>query len=630
MGQINLIGGAYQSRSVLADAQMCMGWYVENIESQLGESAAALYPCPGLKIFGAPEQGGNVPGQLKTVKPFCRGSWYIDGRAWVVIGNNLFEVFADGSFVWRNQNLPFPDDGLPASMVSSNLGGNPGQLAICAGGQFFVLNTSTNAVQRIAQANFNDKDTAQVGYCQGFFIVSTRASNLWFVSAALDATQWPNQSGISVFAENIVTMIVDHTETFFASNKRAIIYYVSGNPLFPLDVAGGTSMEVGSGATFATVRMNNTFYWLEESERGSRRAVYAQGYTPVRCSTHAIEYAWGKYERIDDAQAFTYQQEGHEFWQIWFPTADKTWVFDAATNIWHERGFRDKTSDPPVIHAHRACAHMFAFGKHLVGDRASTTLYEMNLPKVSADGNSWEFCDDFGNSIPRIRRAPFISKEQERIGMSQLQILLEPGLALPGQFPANQPGLTFNLLDSNNQLWAIAVDDEQHFIPNKTAAGGYTPRYLNDTTNQFTFQLTITPQGNVVLAELPINLGQPQSIRLVSNTGQSFCVLGVESIGNKLGQIVLLESGKLYRGAILMLSWSDDGCKTFARQRFLDCGQAGETTKRIIQRRMGMTRHRVFQIEAADPVPYYIINGFLEADGYQPGERLVKEMTKRA
>lgn len=635
MARLGLVGPSYSSRSLLADAQKCLGWYPEIIESQEGQSAMALYPCPGLKAFGAPQSGTSALAQAKSANPFVRGEYEINGLAFAVIGNNLYQLFADGSFTLLNPNLPFPDDGLPASMVSSNTAGNPGQLLIAAGGNAYVLNLSTNAIQQIARANFgdaqkNELDLAQVGYCDGFFIVSTRNSNFWFVSAALDATAWPNQSGISVFAENIVSMLIDHREAFFAGTKRSIIYYASGNPLFPFDVLGGTFMEVGAGAAFATVRMNNTFFWIEQSERGDRIARYAQGYTPVRISNHAVEAAWSKFSRIDDAVAFSYQQDGHEFWHITFPSADQTWVYDAATQMWHERAFRDPASDPPVLHAHRAMSHMFAFGKHLVGDRASTAIYEMNLPQLSAAGNSYDFADDFGNPIPRIRRAPYVSREQERIGFSQLQILLETGLTLQGQFPGNKPGLTFNLMDSTGQLWAVAVDDAGHFISTPTAQGGYAPRYLNDLTNTVTFQLTISIEGQVLPVAMPSNLGAPQTIKLVSNTGKTSCVLGVVSLGNGLGQMAVNELGAIYRGAELILNWSDDGCKTFCRERFLDCGLPGETTKRIIQRRMGMSRQRVFQIQASDPVPWRIIDAYLEADGYEPMQRLTSELAKRA
>ncbi|MFE1676613.1 hypothetical protein ACFMJE_18460, partial [Acinetobacter baumannii] len=68
----------------------------------------------------------------------------------------------------------------------------------------------------------------------------------------------------------------------------------------------------------------------------------AVGYTGKRISTHAIEYAIQSYSTITDAIAFTYQQEGHSFYVLTFPTADKTWVFDVSTELWHERaGFVD-------------------------------------------------------------------------------------------------------------------------------------------------------------------------------------------------------------------------------------------------------------------------------------------------
>ena len=43
--------------------------------------------------------------------------------------------------------------------------------------------------------------------------------------------------------------------------------------------------------------------------------------------------------------AYAYQEQGHTFYVLNFPTAGATWVWDVTTDVWHERGFWNANSD---------------------------------------------------------------------------------------------------------------------------------------------------------------------------------------------------------------------------------------------------------------------------------------------
>jgi hypothetical protein len=57
-----------------------------------------------------------------------------------------------------------------------------------------------------------------------------------------------------------------------------------------------------------------------------------------------------------------------------FPTEDQTWVYDASTNLWHERGSWDGV-DFTVLPVR---CHAYAFGRHLVGGRSTGNVYAMS------------------------------------------------------------------------------------------------------------------------------------------------------------------------------------------------------------------------------------------------------------
>jgi len=63
----------------------------------------------------------------------------------------------------------------------------------------------------------------------------------------------------------------------------------------------------------------------------------------------------------------------------------------------------------------------------------------------------------------------------------------------------------------------------------------------------------------------------------------------------------------------------------------VDCGKAGEFSKRAIWRRLGRARDRVYELSVSDPISWRVIDAYLKATpGFAPTERLVKNYGKGA
>ena len=214
-----------------------------------------------------------------------------------------------------------------------------------------------------------------------------------------------------------VSMICDHREPWFFGAKKAIGYYNSGAG-FPVFIPiQGAFIESGSGATWATVQLDNAILWLDQDERGNMVARRLRGYVGERVSTHAVEAFWQKYATTSDAIGWTYQLDGHSFWVIYFPTANKTWAYDVATSLWHERGsFVTQTG---TYIADRAMSHTFNFGLHLVGDPFSGTIYSLtNAVHTEA-----------GKPIRGFRRSPNLITDNKWIYFDQFEAVMDTGLA---------------------------------------------------------------------------------------------------------------------------------------------------------------------------------------------------------
>jgi hypothetical protein len=78
-------------------------------------------------------------------------------------------------------------------------------------------------------------------------------------------------------------------------------------------------------------------FWLGSDARGKGVVYRSNGYAGQRISTHAVEWQIQQYGDLSDAIGYTYQQDGHAFYVLVFPSANTTWVYDVATQAWHER-----------------------------------------------------------------------------------------------------------------------------------------------------------------------------------------------------------------------------------------------------------------------------------------------------
>jgi hypothetical protein len=105
----------------------------------------------------------------------------------------------------------------------------------------------------------------------------------------------------------------------------------------PLQRIQGAFNELGCAAPYSVAKMDNGLFWLGRDRRGEGIVYRANGYSGVRISTHAVEWQIQQYADMSDAIAYTYQQDGHSFYVLVFPSANTTWVYDAATQAWHER-----------------------------------------------------------------------------------------------------------------------------------------------------------------------------------------------------------------------------------------------------------------------------------------------------
>jgi hypothetical protein len=427
VARFGFVGPSYTSQSLTSDAQTCMNMYPETNESGAGKSGLVLYPTPGLKLF-CTLAGSSV-----------RGQWVAVGRWFAVSGTNLYEIFSNGTFVSRGT---VANDNQSVSMANSSI-----ELVVVSAGNAYSLLLNTNNFLAIPPATFTGTPI-KVENIDGFFLIQYANSNQFTISLVLDGRTWPGGQiiGVNFFSDNIVSTISTHREYFVFGQKASVVYYDSGS-LQIFDAITASQMEQGCIATFSPAVLDNTVYWLGGDSRGNGMVWKASGYTPQRVSNHAVEFAIQNYATITDAVGYGYQDEGHSFYVLYFPTANKTWVYDVATQMWHERGFW--RTDTGAYEAHHSQNHVQAFGNHYVGDWSTGKIYQMDI----------NFFDDAGNPKRFLRRSPHVAAECEWMFHKQLQVDLETGIGpipplLDGSGNPRGPQVTLRFSNDGAKTWS--------------------------------------------------------------------------------------------------------------------------------------------------------------------------------
>lgn len=559
---------------------------------------------------------------IATLDGAPRAQHEFNGRLFVIAGTKFYEIV---------QNTPGPpitvtanvlgsglaNDGLPASMAT-----NETQLLMCSGGSVYLYTFATNVFVQVAAANFTlstgPAPVIQVAFCDSFFLALIANSQTVCISNVLDGANW-NLNGqivVSVFPDNIVGMVVDHRELGLIGRTKSVTYLATGSAnVFDVNPSG--FIEQGGHATFAISQLDNSVFWLGADERGSGIGWRLNGYTPVRVSTHAVELAWKSYPKRSDAVSYSYQDEGHAFWVILFPSANNgngaTWVYDTASGLWHERDLLNLISGQSM--GHPSWNHTFVFGAHIVGDWRSAKLYQM----------STNFYDNAGVPIVRVRRAPHISTELEVTRHTRFVLDMETGLGPEPPLQGTGTPTVLTLKDANNVLWGVTTLDTGLLQATAGSLGPAQTIFLN--VGAATWQLGVTIAGLLTTTAVAF-AANPNFITMVSSSGTSAWDLSVTSIG--LLQTIN-NTQLLARGPIVYLRWSDDGGHTWSSAQPRDAGQAGNYKVRVRWARLGRARIRTYEVSCSDPIPVRFVDAYINASpGYQPAERMSHQYRKVA
>ena len=298
---------------------------------------------------------------------------------------------------------------------------NGTQLFIACNPRSFIYNEVTNAFAEITDPDFAGAVT--VGYLDGYFVFNEPNSQRVWVSQLLDGTQIDPLSFASAEGspDGLVAINVNHREAWLFGTDSVEVWYNAGLPDFPLTRIQGAFNELGCAAAFSVAKLDNSVFWLGQDARGEGIVYRSQGYSGQRISTHAVEWQIQQYADMSDAVGYTYQQDGHGFYVLNFPSANQTWVYDVATQAWHERaGFLNGN-----FTRNRGNCQCNFRGTIIVGDFENGNIYALDLTTYADNGGPQKWLRSW-------RALPTGQNNLKRTAQHSLQLDCETGVGLNG------------------------------------------------------------------------------------------------------------------------------------------------------------------------------------------------------
>lgn len=359
-----LTEGAYTSRALIANAQRCVNLYPEKNPAD-SEAPVTHNVTPGLTVL-------STAPVLTEGRCLYRAS---NNVIYAVVGSGVYMISA--SWVFTLLGTIGTTNGI-CSMVDDDT-----QILLVDGSPTgYKIILSTNVFSKVTDVNFFGAD--KVGFLDTL-LVSNVAATQQFQSTKPNVFVWDplyfaSKTG---YNDRLVTLAVCHREIWLLGSQTSEVWYNAGNAGFPFALFPGTFIQHGCAAKYSVAKHDLNVFWLSQDDDGQGIVVMGSYYKAERISTYAIENAIAGYSRIDDAIGFTYQQGGHIFYVLTFPTADRTWVYDKQTDLWHERNSIDANG---VEHRWRPNCAVNAYGTVVALDYQNGKLYKLDLNSFNEDG----------------------------------------------------------------------------------------------------------------------------------------------------------------------------------------------------------------------------------------------------
>jgi hypothetical protein len=290
---------------------------------------------------------------------------------------------------------------------------------------------------QIADLDFPENPT-HCEYIDTYFFVNRGGTEQVYKSAPEDPTDWNALEFTSAEArkDNALALGSHARDLYVFGSDTTEVFYNSGNADFPFDRYPGGLFEFGIAAPYSAAKSAAGVLWLARNADGDAVIIKAQGLSPAIVSDDDIEWQINGYSTIDDAFGFVYRIRGRWFYELNFPTAGKTWVYQIEDQLWHER-------ESYGVGRHRVNGYCYRSGAHIVADSEEGRFGTLD-PLVY---------EEFSQPLVRRRVSQSLSVNDRLLTYNEVVIEVQPGVGLTtGQ--GSDPQMALQFSDDGGFTWS--------------------------------------------------------------------------------------------------------------------------------------------------------------------------------
>lgn len=411
---VPLFGIGQQGKSPTVSAQRHLNLYAE-ITPEGEKSRVTFHGTPGLRLFTA---FGETP-----------------VRGYIVVGSLIYCVHRNTLYTVNNAGARSPLQTLGTITGRVMMAYNGTQIAIVDGTNYYVYTIGTNTLDTVTTNLI--ATPIDVTFQDGYGIL-TFADGRFQITAAYDfktldalefATAESNPDGL-------VRGIADHGELVLCGELTVEFWGNSGAQDFPYSNIRGATLEFGLAAAHSLTKFNDSLAGLFKNRMGQVQVMVMAGHALQKISTQELDSLINGYASVSDATAYSYMLGGHPMYQLNFPTAGKSWLYDASTQLWSplESGLSGER--------HRGAMEISFIDQILVTDYQNGNVYVLD-PDVYTD-----------NGVPIAREiiTRHFNEGFRPLSVFALQVDFETGVGLENGQGSN-PQAMLQVSKDNGHTW---------------------------------------------------------------------------------------------------------------------------------------------------------------------------------
>lgn len=413
---VPLLGMGQKGKSSTVTAQRHVNLYCE-ITPEGEKNRIAFYGTAGTTLFT--DDNGDTP-----------------IRGWIAVGALLYYVHRGTFYQINNAGVRTSRGTLNTTTGRVDLTYDGAVILMVDGTNGYTYTIASTTFAQIVDADFpNGSNTCD--WLDGQFIADDGSgSDAFYVSP--DGTNWDALDFATAESspDGLIRVFVDHGQLLLFGEGTTEPWGSVGAADFPFAPIKGAISQFGLAARWSLSPYNDSLAFLAKNAMGQVQVMMMEGNAPRPISSPEIDYLINGYATVSDATAFSYLMGGHPFYQINFPSAMKSWLYDGSTGMWTELEYGLNGE------RHRGEMQANFIDRPLIADYENGNIYEL-------DQNVYT---DNGEPIAREIVTRHFFAGNRRVVIDELYVDMEVGVGLTSGQGSN-PQVMLQISKNNGKTW---------------------------------------------------------------------------------------------------------------------------------------------------------------------------------